>query len=252
MTVKPRPYALRAKSIGHKVDKNFEKEINKKPPVRYNLPREYLSYSAISLWQKDKRAFRDKYYLNRDIPETPYMIFGKKIAKLLESDEYKKDPVLSKIPKFGKAEHQIKTVVEGIPILAYIDRFSIHARAFKEYKTGILSPMGDVPWDQVKVEKHDQLPFYSFLIKQVFGYVREKCELVWMETRWKQKKEMVMGYEVLGDSRELELTGRFEVFTRAIKPWEHKRIREMIVRAAEEITIDYTNFQNQNNAKQNA
>lgn len=238
----PTPYALRVRSGVSAKSDSFE-ACSKYGVKKYNLPKGYLSYSAIMLWKNNKEAFRDKYYRGISIPETPYMIFGKKIAKKLETDEYRSDPVLSKIPIFGKAEWPIKINIGGVPIVAYIDRFSNQLKAFKEYKTGILSPAGKVPWDPVKVARHDQLPFYSFLIYERYKKYQPTCELVWMETRWKKKKIEWEGMELEGNSSELELTGKFEVFKRKIYRWEHNRIRRMILTAAKEISDDYTKYQ---------
>lgn len=246
---RPTPYALRRKS-GSKESSSFEK--SSKIHFPYNLPKGYLSYSAIWLWRKDKNAFRDKYYKGLPPIETPYTIFGKRIAKILETDEYKNDPTLKKIPKFGVAEHSIEVTVEGIPILGYLDRFSLHKKSFKEYKTGIVSPNGTLPWDVLKVNKHDQLPFYSYLIKLKYGKYEPLCELVWLETRWEQTKtDYIMPggklIELVGDSRKLTLSGKFETFKRIIKPWEHKRIKKIIIDSAKEISEDYTKYQNENN-----
>lgn len=200
--------------------------------MQLKFPRKYLSYSSLSLWQKDKGAFRRKYYENIDLLVTREMLFGKEIAERLEAG----DSALARIPRYKKAEAEITVEVDGIPIMGYIDSFSPSHRAFIEYKTGYRE------WNQHMVEKHDQLPFYSFLIEQKFGRVAPRCRLIWLETRFKPSFVEFDGHQLAGDSGELELTGRVETFYRTIEPWEHERIHAMIVRCAQEIHNDYTQW----------
>jgi hypothetical protein len=69
-----------------------------------------------------------------------------------------------------------------------------------------------------------------------------------METQWKKKEIDFDGMKLEGQSQELELTGRIEIFTRRIVGWEHKRIEEMIVQTAREVSEDFTKWQaNQTN-----
>lgn len=206
--------------------------------MHYTLPKKYLSYSAITLWNKNKEQFRSKYYLGEEGPITPYMLFGKEIAALLEQD----DMSLRHIPRYKYPEHEIKVMVKGIPVIGYLDSFSKQLKTFIEYKTGILSPTGEVPWNDAKVAKHDQLPFYSYLIKKKYGKVTCKCRLVWLETRWKTETQVFDGHELSGDSKQLELTGYKKVFTRTIREWERNRIEDMIIKAAEEISKDYEEY----------
>lgn len=206
--------------------------------MKYNLPRSYLSYSSWSLWKRDKQAFRRRYYFNEDSFETVETIFGKKIAKRLED----KDPELSFIPSYSKSEHGIETIIGDVPVKGYLDTFEPDSFSFGEYKTGHLSKEGKAPWDIVKVAKHDQLPFYSLLIESKYGKVDRVTHLHWLETKFKEKKIMFEGIELIANSRELELTGKILTFKRIIPKWERDEIKKSIIKVAEEISEDYSLF----------
>lgn len=208
------------------------------------LPKSHLSYSAISLWQKNKEQFRAKYYENEPQAETAEMIFGKKIAKLLE--EKPKDKILRKVPRYRRSEQRIEIYVGHVPVLGYIDTFAPRKCAFREYKTGHTRADGSAPWNAVAVLKHDQLPFYSLLIKLWRGKVTELCHLDWLETEWAQKKVMFDGHELSGQGSELRLTGRIETFERVIEEWERERIADIIQKSAQEISDDFKLWKTKN------
>src|SRR5574338_1078197 len=102
--------------------------------MQLNLPKKYLSYSQMNTWLKNKEAYRSRYYRGEKQHENPEMLFGKKIAKMLEDP--KDHPVLSKIPHYSISEYGIKTEVDGIPVIGYIDSYDPDTKSFLEYKTG--------------------------------------------------------------------------------------------------------------------
>jgi hypothetical protein len=215
--------------------------------MKYNLPRGYLSFSAMQLWKGSKMSYRNKYYSNEEYSmETPYTKFGKEIAEILEDPEATKaHPVLAKIPSYSVPEYGIEIDIEDIPIKGYLDGFCPKTYAILEYKTGIRKKTGAAPWDNVKVKKHDQLLLYSLLVKELHGEVDPIVKLVWMETHWAEN----CVDKKFGDSTfkschpGLALTGHFETFERKIEDWEHLHMRQSIIKIAEEITDDYTRYQ---------
>lgn len=211
--------------------------------MKYILPRNYLSYSAISLWIKSKDQFRKKYYENDASFETIETLYGKQIAEMLEDrDIVDNHPILKLIPKHSHAEYPIKVEIEGIPIKGYLDNFCPRKKSFKEFKTGHVNREGRSPWNQKKVDKHLQLPFYSLLIEENYGDVDDKCQLIWIETQFKEKSVEFMGIKLIADSRELELTGKIEVFDRVITKEERQETRDLIIKIAKEIADDYENY----------
>lgn len=208
-----------------------------------NLPKKYLSYSAISLWRKSKDQYREKYYENGPSFETVETIFGNHIGRLMENpEEVAKHPVLSTIPNYPVKEHPIIVEIGGVKIMGYLDQFHDEKLAFIEMKTGHPNKDGKAPWDRVKVMKHDQLPFYSLLIEKKYGKVEPYCQLVWLETAFQKKSKEFAGHVLEAEGRELVLTGKVEVFKRRIAKWERERIEKMIVDTAAEISADYTKY----------
>lgn len=199
--------------------------------MKIKLPKPYLSWSAISLWNRDKDLFRRRYYENEKSPDNVFTLFGRETHTMLETQEN-----LAHIPRHEIAELEIKTEIEGVPILGYIDNFSPKTKAFLDYKTA------KNPWTEVEVQKLDQMPFYSLLIKEKFGKVKAKCQLIWLETRFKEVEEKVGSQIMVGEGNELELTGVFKVFNRTIEEWERERIKKWIVKSAKEISEDYQNY----------
>ena len=198
------------------------------------LPKAYLSYSAWYSWNKNKNQFRKRYYENEPSYETRETIFGKKIAEMLE--QKKDDPILSKIPRGKKSEFEIKTVIRGIPVLGYLDSFTKKTGSIFENKTG------RIPWDQKRVDDHDQLPFYAMCVKEKFGYYDPYVLLSWLETMLVERRETIGGIDFTNDDerdKEIRLTGRIAVFTREIYDADIEKITESFVKTAKEIEEDY-------------
>lgn len=199
----------------------------------------------MQLWKTNKTDFRKKYY--SVVPfefDTPYTRFGKMIAETLEDKKKTKaHPVLSKIPLYSVREQPLIHTVDDVPVKGFIDSFDKRYKKIIEIKTGIMKD-GIAPWNPVAVRKHDQIRLYSFLVKEIFGYVHPVVKLIWLETCWKEKCSMVTfgGKEFENCSPELELTGHFQVFERTIEEWEYDYMRREIVRIATEISEDYSRY----------
>lgn len=208
-----------------------------------NLPKKYLSYSAISLWEKNKDGFRKKYYENVPQKETPEMIYGKKIAKLLETGRFIDHQILGKIPRYSKPECKIEVMIEDVPVLGFLDSFNPETNAFIEYKTGRETIDGRPRWDKVAVHKHEQLDMYSLLIKEKYGSVDNLCHLVWLRTIFEQKTKEFSGMTLTSDTPNVRIDGHFEVFERRIFEYERQAIKDKIIKIAKEIEEDYEYYQ---------
>ncbi len=205
------------------------------------MPRPYISYSSYSLWKKDKNAFRRKYYEGEKGFETRETIFGKRIAEMLEQNH--KD--IKHIPRYEVSEKKLECVLDGVKVMGYLDFFDPEKLRFIEIKTGHLSKEGKVPWDNVKVAKHEQLVFYSLLIKENFKKVSNRCVLIWLETEFVKKTSTVFGMKVESESTELKLTGKMRKFNRTILEKERKQLKIKIKEVAEEIKQDYELYKKQ-------
>jgi hypothetical protein len=196
------------------------------------LPKGYLSYSQIDLWQKDKTAYRKRYYEGLPSTDTIYTIFGRETHERIARGEVQGAPI------YSTKELKIEVTVSGVPILAYVDSFCDRRKAILEYKTS------KNPWTLPMVHKHEQLPLYSMLVQEKFGEVQSKLHLVWLETELGDETvhEEFDGMQLAGSRTKLALTGHIEVFERTIEQWERDRQKDIISRIAREIAKDYETY----------
>ena len=143
------------------------------------LPRGYLSWSQMDLFQKNPEEYKRVYILGeeRNI-SNPYLDFGKLLADGLEKNielDFELENLKLLLPKYKIAEKKIEVKMNGIKLLGYIDSFNPKTKAIYEYKTG------KSRWTQDRADKHGQLDFYSVLIYVKYKVI-PKIELVWVET----------------------------------------------------------------------
>jgi hypothetical protein len=215
--------------------------------MKYNLPRGYLSHSAMECWRSSKDQFRLKYYGDDNFTfSTMYTEFGKDIALILEDKKAKKaHPVLCKIPAYKECEYPLLFEVEGVPIKGYIDSFDPVKGRIIEYKTSIKRKDGKQYWNNVSVKKHNQMLLYALGVRTLLGTVHPEVKLIWMETDYKEIcTEVQFGNSTIIDCKPgLYLTGHFEVFKRKLEDWEFDWMKQEIVKVATEISEDYTAYQ---------
>lgn len=219
--------------------------------MELNLPKGYLSYSAMDLWARDPEEFRARYYLGKPYMSTPYTEFGNVVGEALETRNWSHPviaPVRGKVPQGTHPEHKIEVEIGGVPILMYLDDFTLQDYSILEYKTGIRDKKGVAPWDRLQVRKHKQLTIYTLGVWKKYGHYNPDINLVWMETKWSTITEVK---EFAGAKLEqkyvgLKLTGHVEVFPRTIQEWELLRVEESIRKIAEDISNDYTTWKKLN------
>ena len=192
--------------------------------------KDYLSYSAINTWLHSPEQYRKLYFDGTPFIESPEILFGGKIGRLLETH----DESMSHILQYAVPEQELRFNVDGVTILGFIDSFSPERNAILEYKTG------KQPWTQARVDKHLQLDIYSLGVETLFGRVEDLCHLIWMQTEQVDHKKV--GRSTHADSYSIRLTGRVETFPRVITPGDRYAVRELIVRVAHEIDRDYQRF----------
>jgi len=186
----------------------------------YGKNKDYISYSSYTLWKQNKDAYRRKYYDGGESISSPELVFGKKIARLLEDKE------LDHIEKYKVMEQKIMVEIDGVKVLSYLDSYQPYK--FLEYKTGVVS------WTKTRVQKHLQLDWYSLMIQKWKGKVQDQCKLIWIETT--KEKINYHGHKIEGGIR---LTGKVEVFKRSVKQWERDLLEKEIIKTAHEIRRDY-------------
>lgn len=220
------------------------------------LPKKYLSWSQLNLWLTNKERFRKEYFENTDKLDTKYLRFGKGFAKLMEDiaknpeclkdrrwamDNVRMDVMspeyvdfVNNLKWYDTPEFEIKCEVLGVPILSFIDSYDSKNNVFYEFKTG------KHPWDQSKVQKHDQLVFYAMALKHSKGKTPESCDLIWIQTKEGAKESVDFWRE--GSNTAIHITGNIKDFHREFDEREIERLEELLVKSAEEISEAYQNF----------
>jgi len=214
---------------------------------KYYLPKPYLSYSAINTFLTNPSDFRKRYYGNIQLPSSPELNFGKRVGEMVEEiinkcsditektySDYTCGDVTVSIPHGDVAEKELKFEVDGIPVLGYIDSFLSERKYIFEMKTG------KTPWTQGRVDKHLQLDIYSLGVETITGSVDDECVLVWLETR---RKELLQGgRRTHAGAYEIEFTGKVKEFTRTITKEDRENAYNTIIRVAQDISEDYTDW----------
>ncbi len=200
--------------------------------------RDYISWSALSLWNKSKPLYRQRYYENIEGASTPEMIEGKRIAKMIE--ERHED--FAHIPQYSSPEHKIELELEGVKVLAYLDSFDPETCSILEFKSSHVTSKGEPPWTNLKVLKHKQLDMYSFLVKEKYGKVNNEVQLIWLETDIKDDIVEYKGHK-FSKGRKVKLTGKVKIFKRKVFEYQRQRMKDEILKAVKEINEDYQNYQ---------
>jgi hypothetical protein len=192
------------------------------------LPTGYLSYSQYTCWKTSPGRYRREYFEGGKKLDTKYLRFGKEFAEKLERGE------ILNMPSYHNPEVKMIVIVAGVPTIGYIDDMDkIAPHPFNEYKTG------KIPWTAKKVQKHEQLPWYSMQIKwsNEARVISPYCNLVWVET-----VENLEGTFWDRADKALKTTGRIEIFRRDFDEREIERLEKDVVKVALEISEAYRAF----------
>lgn len=204
---------------------------NQQNDYKLILPHGYISWTQVYCWLSNPARYHREYIEGKNKLDTKYLRFGKGIAEMIEKGKHKE--LLPELIVYDCREYEIRTKVNDVPILSYLDDYDKEKNIFREKKTG------KIPWTMAKVQKHDQLVFYATALKWFCGKMPEECFLDWIETKegalevddfWREKEEMI------------QVTGKIKSFHRVFDEREIERMEELIVRVAYEISEHYRNF----------
>lgn len=144
------------------------------------LPKSYLSYSQMNSWKWSREKYKEIYFEGKPYPTNPMMDFGKNFSEIMDGKKKTDDiiiqGVVSLMPRYDTSEKEIRESIEGIKLLGYLDSYCSKTHDLYEYKTGTAL------WTQSKVDKADQLTFYSMLIYLKYKIIPENISLIWAET----------------------------------------------------------------------
>lgn len=192
------------------------------------LPKGYISWSALDLFEKSEQKYIDKYFFKKDESWTNgYMVFGKKFAKAKETGDCGDDTLLewavNATPSYGNAEYKLESVLQtpygAIKLLSYLDDYQKDLCKILEYKTGT------TPWTQAKVQKHGQLHFYAVSINSSIG-INPEQSLIWIPTTDKDDNGNKIPVRPTGDD---PVTFPYQASLFELKEME-KRITRAVVR----------------------
>lgn len=191
------------------------------------LPRGYLSWSQLDLWEKNPKEYIAKYFYGKEDFEHDYFTFGKHIADLLAGFVEPNDEVERNLARtcitYGNPEMNLKGIVKSeygdIALVGQPDDLCKKTGNFTENKTGT----GE--WTYQKAQNHGQIPFYYLLIKQALKLKPQFADLQWFVT----EKGFNGRY----------LTGRVQTFRIELTTMHELSIRSRIIKAAREIDDAY-------------
>jgi hypothetical protein len=143
--------------------------------------RPILRFSLFEAWWKNPQEAMKRYFPEEEVHfSNMFMDFGSLVA-----DELCQRPIpdwLLGAHHYDENEYRIITDVEGFMVRGTIDSYDHARRKFLDNKCVKVSRLknGDWSahsWTQNKVNAHEQLVFYSFLIQHVHGTVDEECSI---------------------------------------------------------------------------
>ena len=191
------------------------------------LPRDYISYSQISLWQSDPIRYKQIYFDQRDELkfQSNALDYGKRIATSLETgtntEDVLTDSATLMLTKYDTADKEIRTMMKTkdgwINIVGRQDTLNSVTKDFREFKTG------KVPWTQKRAEQHLQLKFYAMVIYLAYGVIVKNTFLDWIETE--------------ETSEGLKPTGHIETFEVSITFKDIMETMALTAKVAKEIEI---------------
>lgn len=206
-------------------------EISKRKPLL--LPKRYLSWSQLEIYRSNPERYKREYFEKGKRLDTKYLRFGKSIAQQIENGTIKN--ILPDLAVYKHCEYELINTVRDIPLLSFIDTYSEKENIFREFKTG------KNPWNQAKVQKHDQLLFYAVQLRAKTGKMPEFCHLDWIETSENSFEKKGLWNK----SDELRLTGKVKSFIRVFDERELDNMEAEIEKIAHQISEAYYQFINE-------
>lgn len=162
------------------------------------LPREYVSHTQLSLWERSPESYRRKYILGEDGFENIQMRFGKMFAEALEAGKgsnFASDALLSRVRLYPRREVEVSALLKlsrnKVALFGILDGYDKRTDTLGEYKTGKM-------WSQRRVDDDEQITFYN-LIK-------------YLGTKKLYKKNVLHSVETIMQDGEIQFTGNVMSF----------------------------------------
>jgi len=157
-------------------------------------PRGYLSWSQLSLFEKDPNLYWQVYIEGIQNFKTKYLELGKRMATTLENGKSDDgDPMLELMaiymPSYPAKEFDIKVMFEGIPLVGKLDGWNEKTLTIGEYKSG-------KNWTQSMANETGQLTMYALLIWLKYKKLPAKILLHWARTDEDMEGNLVLTGEI--------------------------------------------------------
>lgn len=156
------------------------------------LPKEFVSYSQIKLWNDikgyntgllGKQEYIQRYFLNYKWEDKGgFAQFGKEVEEYLtnrnfeESFDKDEKEVLNSVECLGVFQKEIKIKYDGFTLIGYIDDCTEDFKHLRDIKTASESSSKKYYEDD-----YQQLDIYALGIEHEFGYLPEKLEVCVIE-----------------------------------------------------------------------
>lgn len=129
----------------------------------------YLSYSQISLFKRDKTEYYKRYLLNEKFEGNDYTDFGRKVGLSLEKGDFKgfnklEQNVLKEVTRLDEFEKRTILKYDEFYVVGFIDTCSSDLKTIIDYKTG-----GVNKHKQYELLSYNQLQIYALSLRQEFG-----------------------------------------------------------------------------------
>lgn len=185
-------------------------------------PRSYISYSSMTLFERDREAWADLYLYEKKQHETKNMRYGSKMADALELDEATGDAMLdlmvSRLPKFEIMDKPFECPLKNgkneiITLLIKPDTAMPDLSAFKEYKTSVRK------WTQKMANESAQITFYATGIWLLKGKIPHDIELVNVPVRYQEDGSLTPTGEIHRFRTHRTLTDIIKMTARVRRNW---------------------------------
>ena len=185
------------------------------------MPRKYLSFSQMVLFQRNKELYKEVYFFNKKLPTSRPMAFGSQMAGALEDDKLTGNATLDlmmvKLPKFSIMDKEFLTEFkhgkETIKILAKPDTMKKDCSAFKEYKTSMRK------WTQKMADDSDQITFYATAMWLRTKKIPQDIELVVIGTKAQLDGKIAVTGDIWRYPTKRNMSDILGMMSRMIKCW---------------------------------
>lgn len=143
--------------------------------AQVNLPRKdeqgrsYLSYSQISLFNRDPKEYHNRYIIGQKFEGNEYTDFGSKVGEALEHNDFTEfdegeQSILKQVTRLDEFEKRVTLEYKGFYVMGFIDTNTSDYSCIIDYKTG-----GKGKEYQYAEHSYDQLTVYALALRQMHG-----------------------------------------------------------------------------------